>query len=72
MSLLRYVVDTLKNYLSEIIRIYYKCEDGIEKSVPVFTVWHQEACQVRLKVGQEGQIFLSHPTQIIDYFSCSP
>ena len=43
------------------IRIYLKCEDRIEKSVPRISVWHHEACRVMTNGDNEGQIFLSHP-----------
>ena len=44
-----------------IIRIYHECEDGIEKSVPRFTVWHHLACRVMTNSDRDGQIFLSYP-----------
>ena len=30
--------------LARNIRIYYECEDGIDKSDPRSTHWHHEAC----------------------------
>ena len=44
-----------------IIRIYHKCGDRIEKSVPRVVVWHHEACRVMTNGDPEGQIFLSYP-----------
>ena len=43
------------------IRIYHKCEGGIEKSVPRVTNWHHEACPVMTNSDCDGQNFLSHP-----------
>ena len=43
------------------IRIYHKCEGGIEKSVSRITIWHHEAWQVMTNADCEGRIFLSHP-----------
>ena len=36
-------------------------EGGIEKSIPMITDWHHEACPVMTNGGRKGQIFLSHP-----------
>ena len=36
------------------IRIYHKCEDRIEKSVPRITDWHHEACRVMTNGDPEG------------------
>ena len=38
----------------------------MEKSIPRITVWHHEACQVMTNGDDEGQIFLSLPTNIQD------
>ena len=43
------------------IRIYYECENRIEKSVPRITVWHHEACRVMTNGDPEGRIFRSYP-----------
>ena len=43
------------------MRIYYECEGGIEKSVPMVTNWHHEACQVMTIGDREELIFLSPP-----------
>ena len=44
-----------------IIRIYHKCEGGIEKFVLRIIDWHHEACRVMTNGDHEEQIFLSHP-----------
>ena len=58
----------------EIIRIYHKCEDGIEKSIPRITDWHHEIYQMMANSDpnsdHEGQIFFIF-TQLMDYFSFS-
>ena len=36
-------------------------EDGIEKSVTMITVWHDEACRLITNGDSEGRIFLSCP-----------
>ena len=42
----------------KIIRIYNKCEGGIDKSVLRITVWHHKACRLMTKGDLEGQIFM--------------
>ena len=54
------------------IRIYYECEDGIEKSVTRNTDGHHEACRVITNGDREGRFFLSHPRTNNGFFSCSP
>ena len=51
-----YHVHTIK-----IIRMYYECEGGIEKSVLRIAVWRYKTCQVMTNGNRESQIFLSHP-----------
>ena len=43
------------------LRIYQECENGIEKPVPIITVWHHEDCQVITKGDAEGWINLICP-----------
>ena len=50
--------------MSDIIRIFHRCEDGIGKSLPRITYWNHEACQVMTNGDHEGRI--------MDYFSCLP
>ena len=38
---------------------YRECECGIDKSVPMITIWHQEACPVVTNGDRRGRIFLS-------------
>ena len=40
----RHLQQFLSKFSSKTIRIYYECEDGIEKSVARITDWHHEAC----------------------------
>ena len=46
-----------------------KCECDLKKYVCGITVWHHKACQVMTNGDPEGQIFLSEPQQLMDYFS---
>ena len=57
----------------EKIRNHHECEGGLEKSIPMITDWHHEACQVMTNGDPEGQIFfLSHPHTNNEFFlSCS-
>ena len=50
-----------RKILQEYKIIYHECEGGIEKSAPMITDWHHEACQVMTNGDPKGQIFLSHP-----------
>ena len=48
-------------HTSKSIRIYHKCEGGIEIFVTSITVWHHEACRVMMTNGvPEGHILISH------------
>ena len=42
------------------IRINYKCDGGIGKSIPRITVQHHESCRGIANGDPEGRIFLSH------------
>ena len=69
------VLETIKSICSwqnKHIRIHHECEDGIGKSIPRITAWHQEACGVMTKVIPRGGFFYSTLTQLLDSFSCSP
>ena len=59
-------VITLQSLYS--IRIYHKCEGGIEKSVPRIAIWYHEACRVMTNRDSEGQIFLSYPLMNNGFF----
>ena len=49
------------NFHTYTIRIYHKCESGIEKTIPRIIIWHHKAFRVMTNSDPEGQIFLSHP-----------
>ena len=63
---IRLDVPVLEIYRNKTIRIFQRCESGIEKSVTMITVRHHEACKV---ITSDG-FFYPILTQIID--SCSP
>ena len=54
------------------IRIYHKCVWGgggrIEKSVPMITDLHHEACRVMTNGDPDGRIFYPTLTRIKDFF----
>ena len=47
----------------------YCCEAWIEKFGLRTTVWHHETCQVITNGDARGQVFLSAPAPMVDYFS---
>ena len=52
---------TVRLTMSENIRIYHKCEGGIEKSISRITIWHHKACGVMSYHDPKGWIYLSTP-----------
>ena len=55
------IIITIKEVTVDIVRIYNECEGRIEKSVPMLSIWHHEACRVMTNDDLEGPIFLSYP-----------
>ena len=49
---------------SKNMRIYHKCEDVLENSVPHTTVWNHKACRVTTNSECGGHIILAHWTSI--------
>ena len=58
--------------MCKIIRIYYECEGGIEKSILRIKDWHHGACRVMTNTDLEWRTFLSHPHTNNGFFFCSP
>ena len=51
------LLTALRGPVLNIIRIYHKFEDWIEKSIPRITVWHHKACQRNFGI-------LKYPTRV--------